>query len=114
MTVHWCPGDRPHFPGHQNQLTLMMLHAWGRQDPADAHDARFWRGLVAYTLRLGVRADPADAHDARFWWGLVAYTLRLGVRADPADAHDARFWWAQFAYFRKCGLVDSTQNPEPT
>ena len=68
---------------------LMMLRAWGRQ-------------------------DPADAHDARFWWVLVAYALRFGERPDPADAHDARFWWAQFAYFRKCSLVDSTQNPEPT
>ena len=43
---------------------LMMLRAWGRQDPADAHDARFWWVLVAYALRFGERPDPADAHDA--------------------------------------------------
>ena len=38
--------------------------AWSRQDPADAHDARLWWGLVAYALRFGERPDPADAHDA--------------------------------------------------
>ena len=91
------PAPPPHHPHNLVEFQYSAEYNLGAPNAADAHDARFWWGLIAYALRFGGAANAPDAHDARFWWGLIAYALRFGGAANAPDAHDARFWWGLIA-----------------